>query len=221
MNSIRPTLINNLDVLNTLGKLERRESPLVILVPYWLPVSIESGLQVLSTDERSTLARYQTEQRRRHFFLGRFCLRQLLSQELHKSPESVRIELGEFGKPTLSQERADCMRHFSISHSRDYTVIAMSHSGEIGVDIEFMDTTFDVTPVAETIMLPNDFALWQQIQDPSHQSASFFDRWTKHEAYLKLTGLGFNSRHADSRRAPDSAKLELPDQYAGAVAFWS
>ncbi len=220
MNTIFPILTNSLEDLSGETTLQRQPDPTVFLIPRWLPIEFDTGIRFLSSEERAVMARFQTEQRQRQYFLGRLCLRHILSSALHVPPATLNIERGEFGKPMLKPHRGNRSVFFNISHSRDYTAIAISHTDEIGIDIEFMETAIDVTQVAAIIMSEREFVAWRQLNDPSQQYSHFYDQWTRYEAHLKLTGLGFNSRQPVTHRTPEFAKLELPNEYCGAVAAW-
>ncbi|MBL8820518.1 MAG: 4'-phosphopantetheinyl transferase superfamily protein [Planctomyces sp.] len=219
MDSISPIPICSRGELADIRLPQQSPHPIVFLIPSWFPVNSEAELTTLSTDEQSTLTRYQTQRRQRQFFLGRFCLRHVLARWLEIPAAAIPLEQERFGKVVLGRDYAHRSLYFNISHSRDYTVIALNQKSDVGIDIEFVDTEMKLSVIAEFIMDTTEYSQWQQ-QEQEKQISTFYDHWTKHEAYLKLTGLGFHRLPPDRCRSVHFKKLLLPEHYAGALAFW-
>lgn len=91
------------------------------------------------------------------------------------------FELGEHGKPYIK----DSDTFFSISHSGDWAVCAVSDS-EVGCDIE------KIRPVDLKLarrFSPEEFSAIMSA-DEENRLELFFRYWTLKESYMKATGLG-------------------------------
>jgi 4'-phosphopantetheinyl transferase len=88
-----------------------------------------------------------------------------------------------FNKPYF-----DDRLHFNITHSGNYTLLALSPDQPVGIDVE---------QVAEIPF--GDFteffheAEWQEVLDAPDPLHAFYSLWTKKEAFLKLVGSGLNT----------------------------
>ncbi len=88
------------------------------------------------------------------------------------------IKYNEYGKPELKSGR-----HFSLSHSGQYTVLAVSDM-PVGVDIERI---YDVKPgVMRKVCTPEEFD-WASLEPKN-----FFTIWTRKESVVKAIGKGFH-----------------------------
>lgn len=88
----------------------------------------------------------------------------------------------EFGKPYVKGGK-----HFNISHSGDYVIIALSEK-PVGVDIE-MHKEHDYMRLSQLTFHENEQRL---IEKSNNRADDFFMLWTLKEAYMKLVGRGFN-----------------------------
>jgi 4'-phosphopantetheinyl transferase len=154
----------------------------------------ERGLKelarLLSRDEIERGDRFVFDNDRQHFIAARGTLRKILGAYIGKSPQDLCFTTGRYGKPHLSSE--DHCLQFNLSHSRGVAAIAVAVDQEVGIDIEFVDSQFDVLKVA-----PNVFSADDTEKIRSHSSAkgasAFFTGWTRKEALLKAMGEGLSS----------------------------
>lgn len=97
---------------------------------------------------------------------------------------NAEISFGLYGKPYFKQPQG---LFFNISHSADWTVIALSDS-EVGVDIQFKRPV-DVNSAARAFT-PAERG---QIEAAGEAAQELFYRyWTAKESYLKAIGTGLN-----------------------------
>ena len=107
----------------------------------------------------------------------------LLTQSLHHQVLMQSIQFSPHGKPCFSD--TDCKLYFNFSHSHEKTICAISHTHQIGVDIEKI--------VSLDLRILNDyFDLDEQqfIRQSNVPVEAFYTLWTKKEAFLKCTGEG-------------------------------
>lgn len=115
----------------------------------------------------------------------------LLHQELNLT-ENSNLIINQYGKPSL----ADQSMHFSLSHSGDYVILAVSDI-PVGADIE--GRTKGTMKIARKAF-PRKwvFELEKLDSDKSPDFQKEFSRyWTLYEASVKLMGCGFAKRVSD------------------------
>lgn len=147
---------------------------------------------VLSPDESARADRYKVPQPRRHFIACRAVLRQLLGECLNCSPSEVQFDYGNHGKPDLRQSDSPSPRiEFSVSHSSDQALIALTAGRLIGVDIEQQDPSVRIMKLAQRFFSVREATELMRLPE-ADQQAGFFRGWTCKEAYLKATGFGLS-----------------------------
>ena len=147
---------------------------------------------VLSPDESARADRYKVPQPRRHFIACRAVLRQLLGECLNCSPGEVQFDYGNHGKPALRQSDSPSPRiEFSVSHSSDQALIALTAGRLIGVDIEQQDPSVRIMKLAQRFFSVREATELMRLPE-ADQQAGFFRGWTCKEAYLKATGFGLS-----------------------------
>jgi 4'-phosphopantetheinyl transferase len=114
------------------------------------------------------------------------------------------------GKPRLCA--GDGSWHFSLSHSGDLVVVAVSPLGPLGVDVESTSRVIDELQ-----------SLVQHPSEPQTSGVELLRVWTRKEAVLKATGEGLARAMSDlDLGAPRLGfalyDLACPSGYVGAVA---
>ncbi|HEY8900162.1 MAG TPA: 4'-phosphopantetheinyl transferase superfamily protein [Chthoniobacterales bacterium] len=124
----------------------------------------------------------------------RSLVRRVLAERLGLSPLEIPLEIAPGGKPQLTPP---ANLHFSISHSRNFLVIAVSPV-PIGVDIELLRPRDNTRALAERFFSKNDFATLEGLP-PAQVDEAFLHQWVAKEAALKAAGIGLGDalRHAE------------------------
>ena len=122
------------------------------------------------------------------FVIGRAFLRCILSSHTTWSPQSLRFATEAVGKPVL--HGSSCL-HFNLSHSRGTVVVAVAPT-RVGVDIEHIDQEIDHVAVGREVYSDAELECLRDL-DGVQLSFRFHEIWTRKEAYLKATGLGFSA----------------------------
>jgi 4'-phosphopantetheinyl transferase len=151
-------------------------------------------LSHLSPDERDRAGRFVFERDRDRFVVGRAFLRLLLGRYLAAEPRAVRFRYGPHGKPALADDRGDL--HFNLAHSGALAVCALARGAELGVDVEHIRPLRDAQGVARTAFSPREVARLESLPAAT-QLHSFYQAWTRKEAFLKALGHGL-ARPLDS-----------------------
>ena len=152
------------------------------------PLTLTQELSAtLSTDEWMRAERFHFAGDRDHFIAARGLLRTILGEYLDRDPADLRFQTNEHGKPELAD--ADTSLRFNLSHSDDLMLLAVTHSREIGVDLEFMRANVPFETLADHYFDPED--AWDlRLLPASERAWKFYDVWTCTEARLKAHGVG-------------------------------
>lgn len=181
---------------------------------------------VLSPEERTRAAEYMQEKDRRTSIVARGLLRTLLNQYTGLAPESIQFGLAGNGKPVLTavdQERAADSIYFNVSHSGRGVLLGFTRVADIGVDIEDIDRSMDDLPgIAENFFAPGEADTLKRM-DQSQLRRSFFNCWTRKEAFIKVYGEGLsrdlNSFEVEFRPDRPARLLVLDGSEADARRF--
>lgn len=146
----------------------------------------------LSPDESKRADRYKVLRPKQHFIVCRAVLRRLLGECLNCLPSQVEFEYGNHGKPSLRRPEPSTPRiEFSVSHSADQALIALTVGRRIGVDIEQIDSSVQTLKLAQRFFSPREASELVALPE-AIQLAGFYRGWTCKEAYLKATGFGLS-----------------------------
>lgn len=151
----------------------------------------ERWREVLSPDEQERAARFRFAKDRVQYSASRGILRLLLSRCLKTKPTDIRFSYNDHGKPFLPDEQNPAKLQFNIAHSHGLALCAFTLDRPIGVDIEQIRPEVATQEIAERFFAPEEVHTLLQLQ-PSEQAATFFECWTRKEAFIKARGLGLS-----------------------------
>lgn len=158
--------------------------------------SIAACAALLSPDERLAAETFKNAALQRRFVLVRGMVRQVLASYLLEtqncaSLQTIARELqfgrGDAGKPFLLGLAEPLF--FNLSHTGNHLLIAVSSTGEVGVDIEQHQQRRSFIPLAERCFSANELNYWQALPK-AQQLPAFYRLWTAKEAFVKATGRG-------------------------------
>jgi 4'-phosphopantetheinyl transferase len=144
------------------------------------------GASLLSSDETARASRFVFDRHRRRFIAGRSALRRILAAEAGRAPETLAFAYSPAGKPSLSGTGVPAL-HFNLSHSDQWALVAVTHVGALGVDLEKARPLPDVLRLAQTAFSAAELEELRGVP-ASHQQDAFFAGWTRKEAYIKARG---------------------------------
>jgi 4'-phosphopantetheinyl transferase len=145
--------------------------------------------EALCLEDRTRADRFKFESDRRKFCAARASLRLILSRYLDVKPGRLPIETGAFGKPFIGDKKLAQGINFNLSHSHQLALIAITRDRAVGVDIEFMRPDFVNDEVAHHFFSRAEVEQLQKVT-PEFRARSFFNCWTRKEAYIKGRGEG-------------------------------
>lgn len=147
------------------------------------PAELES---MLSAKDRDRAKRFLREEAGRSFATARAGLRTILGRYLRLPPIEVPIDTAPNGKPHLAASVASDLQ-FNLAHSGELALVAVTSSGEIGVDVERLRPVDHWPEISSRYFHAEEAAI---IGDAAHTPANFFRCWTRKEAVLKAIGVG-------------------------------
>jgi 4'-phosphopantetheinyl transferase len=147
-----------------------------------MPLS-HRDLALLNDEERSHALRFSRHEDRVRSVKTRAALRRLLSWRIGVTPDELRLLVNPYGKPSLF---GDSGIEFNVSHSGRFALIALSTTGQVGVDIEWCDREVDTEGLIEFVFSPLEH------RSGTQTTKAFFERWVAKESVLKALGLGIS-----------------------------
>ena len=150
---------------------------------------LHSLRQILAPDEQKRADRFRFEKHRDRFIVGRAVLRIILGRYLNEHPNQLRFQYTPHGKPTLSKDVGALS--FNLSHSRNLALYAFTQEREIGVDVEFIRKNVNLLGIANRFFSEREYAQLQALPQ-SCQLQTFFECWTRKEAFIKAKSEGFS-----------------------------
>ncbi|MCX4241459.1 4'-phosphopantetheinyl transferase family protein [Paraliomyxa miuraensis] len=160
------------------------------LVHLWAPPEREARLlRLLSEDDRQRCARFVFPWLETRFAVAHAALRVIASRHGAGPPSQQRWTKGPHGKPAL----VDSAFEINLSHAGDWALVAVSHDGPVGVDIEALAPERVSPGMVKTVTSELERAAFATLCEPQH-SAAFFRLWVRKEAMLKALGTGLTRR---------------------------
>lgn len=142
---------------------------------------------MLSEVEKARAARFVEARHRQRFIAAKVCVRTILGAHVGVAPQALVFVENEFGKPRLVCEPTI---HFSLSHSEDRAILAISDTIEVGVDIEEI-RPLDHLDLAQRYFCAGELATIERLPSVD-QLTAFFQTWTLKEAVVKALGKGLS-----------------------------
>ena len=186
----------------------------------------------LAADEVERFERLHGSEVGRRWLVSRGALREILAAELGVSPASVKLQLGEHGRPRLKPGTHPSEIDFNLSHSGELALVAVGRGRRVGIDVERLRPGRNPLRVADRYFSPQEVAAVGAAA-PDEQPREFLRYWTAKEALAKGLGLGLQAPHGGLELAPGADRslaplhadgwnlievTELPQGYFGCLA---
>ncbi|MBD3557347.1 4'-phosphopantetheinyl transferase superfamily protein [Planktothrix sp. FACHB-1355] len=156
----------------------------------YLPaIEFEDIESLLSIDERSRAAKYRFAKDRNSYAVSRAALRLILGRYVQESPRNLSFSSNAFGKPSLVGDFGNPI-FFNVSHSAEFTLIAVGSCPEIGIDIEYV-RELDYLSLAESVFSHREQSVLKELS-ADRQKHAFYTFWTRKEAFIKAIGYGLS-----------------------------
>lgn len=140
-------------------------------------------LKLVSKERISKINRFKTNDLKIVSLFAELLIKEQISAELSIPWKNIQFEYNTFGKPSL---KSNPDYYFSISHCKN-CIAFISDISPIGIDIEQIKTTN--LNIAKRFFTTHEY---QYIFNSNDTISSFFEIWTKKEAYIKMLGVGLS-----------------------------
>ncbi|MBT0964152.1 4'-phosphopantetheinyl transferase family protein [Denitromonas iodatirespirans] len=154
-------------------------------------VCVSMAETLLDHSETNRISRVRRVKDRVEAIMSRALLRLVLSQYGHTTPRKWRFEQDAFGRPFVAYPPSVFVPSFNVSHSRGYIHCLVTRSGAVGVDVEFIDPSFDYSAVMHRVCSASEIAHLQSLR-PEQRLNFFYALWVVKEAYIKALGGGLS-----------------------------
>jgi 4'-phosphopantetheinyl transferase len=177
----------------------------------------------LSEAERARASSFRRDEDRARYEHAHTALRGILARYLGAPPGSLAFDTRclRCGHPTHGKPRllfsAHAWLRFNLSHAGSVALVALARDREVGVDVEALRGDLDLEAMAREAF---DAADRQALASApaKERPALFFERWTRREALLKLSGAGLAGLHAPGAREAGDAWVAALDVGPGSAA---
>jgi len=145
----------------------------------------------LSDDEKEKVRRFAFEKDRSVYAVSHCLLRLILSEILWRNHRKIIFVKNEYGKPSVLNLYFEPLVKFNLSHSNYGVLIGIMVNHQIGVDLEFHRSGFNILEVADHFFSKIEIDSLKAL--PEHlQETGFYNCWTRKEAYIKAKGEGLS-----------------------------
>ena len=153
--------------------------------------SLKTLEETLAVDEIQRAERFHVQGDKDRFIAAHGCLRDILARYQHWEPAQLVFSANDYGKPVLSTVPSERKMDFSLSHSDDFALVAVTWERKVGVDLERIRQGISAQVIARQYFSKSEFA--ELLALPSEErEIGFFNCWTRKEAYIKAQGLGLS-----------------------------
>lgn len=170
-------------------------------------------------DERERAAHFHFDADRHTFLAAHGLLRIALAQHGGAEPRSWRFAASPGGRPEIVPPSR---LRFSLSHTRDLVMCALSLDREVGIDAEDSSRGAPLE-LARSYFSPREVEDLEAL--PAEQRpARFFEYWTLKESYVKARGLGLSvplDRFWFVRDGHGSWRIEIDPALGDRPGRWS
>jgi 4'-phosphopantetheinyl transferase len=158
------------------------------------PLSVEKSVEMklqdlLSEDERARADRFHFERDAKRFSVARGSVRSILAAYSGAEGKDLRFSYSQQGKPRLADENSKI--RFSISHSGEQGLLAVTSGREVGADIEAIRDNVEFDQLAERFFSEHERESLRGLPQEKKIRA-FYRCWTCKEAFLKAQGVGLS-----------------------------
>ena len=115
----------------------------------------------------------------------------MLRRYLELPPRDLRFAYTAYGKPYVDKQDQPQIA-FNLAHSENICLIAVALRDRLGIDVECVGSGIDYEAVARETFSSVEIARLLAV-DPQLRPQTFFESWTRKEAYLKAIGEGLSA----------------------------
>ncbi|WPF89379.1 4'-phosphopantetheinyl transferase superfamily protein [Cyanobacterium aponinum AL20118] len=177
---------------------------------------------LLSDDELNKALYFKSQKRCNSYLVNKGILRVILANYLLIKPEDIFFSYNKKGKPVLDFSINNIGLNFNLSHSKTDIIYGFSLLN-LGVDLEELEDNNNLLRIAKRFFAQEEYQYLQHLKK-EEQVKTFYQFWTKKEAYLKAIGEGLSGGLNTINFCTNSYSqwqinnFSLDDNFVGAIA---
>ncbi|NOQ77432.1 MAG: 4'-phosphopantetheinyl transferase superfamily protein [Methylococcaceae bacterium] len=170
----------------------------------------------LNKTEKQKAASFIRPELQQKYIKTRGLLRKVLGSYLNIKPQKISIKVAEYGKPFIEEKEV----FFNLSHTANKFVLAVSNTGEIGIDLEQYKKRKNLLGLVKKCFSELEQDYWMGLSE-SQKTMLFYRLWVRKEAFVKAVGRGIAVGLNQCVVNPDDLTrfLTIPIDY-GLVEDW-
>lgn len=145
---------------------------------------------ILSDDELDKAKSFKFQEKCNNYLVNKGILRVILANYLLIKPDDILFFYNDKGKPVLDFSINNIDLYFNLSHSKTYIIYGFSLFN-LGVDLEKIKDNDNLLGIAKRFFVQEEYQYLQHLKR-EEQVKTFYQFWTKKEAYLKAIGEGLS-----------------------------
>lgn len=175
-----------------------------------LSKNIDEFYSLLAKNERERADKLKIEHKRKQYIITRGSLRQRLGSLTNLEPKDFMFEYMEHGKPVLANDPRYTDITFNVSHSNDFSLIAITLKQVIGIDIEKINPDSDHQQLMTRFFSMVEQSEFQALPE-TIKAKAFCACWTRKEAFIKATsdGISYGLDNFDVSVDPENQTPEI------------
>lgn len=142
---------------------------------------------LLDEYEKNRAAAFVDDYDRRQWIAAHSQMRLILARYTGLSAVEIPIIQKRGEKPFIK----DSQIFFNLSHTYDYALLAVSNTGELGIDIEYKRDNPKINLISRSTFSESEHKAIFSVEG-EERKARFFRCWTRKEAFIKAIGQGFS-----------------------------
>jgi len=149
--------------------------------PYY---TFQNLKKLLNEEEKFKLNRYIFNSDKKRYVVSHGFLKKIIGKYLDINPNDVSFRISSLGKPRLDETLKPINFEFSMAHSHELAIYALTKGRRVGVDIEYIHRKIDHMKIASKFFTKKERGILKTL--PEHQrKKAFYNCWTRKEAFIK------------------------------------
>lgn len=147
--------------------------------------SLSESWNGITDEEKEQASKFHHTSDQESFVITRAQLRSVLSSISGIAPLDIQFTKSTAGKSFFKQ----CPHvHFSVAHTHNAFVIAVSMHFSLGVDIESLARELHRSKISNVLLTPRECDLLEHVKDEKRLAELLLKTWTQKEALVKCLG---------------------------------
>lgn len=164
-------------------------------------------IDCLSVEEINRAKKFKHLYSYKRYIISRSITRWIIGSYIGKNPKEVEFTYNTYRKPYVDELLLKGIA-FNLSHSHQLFCIAIGRVKKVGIDIEYMNPTFDYQLLTDFIFTENEKRLYLTL-DKRKQREYFYELWVRKESYVKAIGKGLSCTMNSFEVLEQNSKLQV------------